>query len=409
MASPDTEQIINDLRAEVLSHISMDREMTDDEVKDIIDRTVITNGKKFSLSLNLKQTIARDLFYSIRRLDILQALTDDPKVTEIMINGYENIFIERAGKLSRWDKKFESKTKLDDVIQQIVAKCNRTVNESSPIVDARLENGSRVNIVLDPIALNGPIVTIRRFPERPYLMKDLMNFGAIDAGTAEFLHKLVIAGYNIFISGGTGSGKTTFLNALSDFIPKDERIITIEDSAELQIVGVENLVRLETRNANVEGCAEITIRDLIRSSLRMRPDRIIVGEVRGAEAIDMVQALNTGHDGSLSTGHANSAADMIARLETMILMGMDLPLSAIRGQLASGIDIIVHLGRLRDKSRKVIEIAEVTGIEDGRVALQTLYRFREDGEDENGKIRGELVRENPLIHTEKLRAAGIVQ
>lgn len=409
MASPDTEQIINDLRAEVLSHISMDREMTDDEVKDIIDRTVITNGKKFSLSLNLKQTIARDLFYSIRRLDILQALTDDPKVTEIMINGYENIFIERAGKLSRWDKKFESKTKLDDVIQQIVAKCNRTVNESSPIVDARLENGSRVNIVLDPIALNGPIVTIRRFPERPYLMKDLMNFGAIDAGTAEFLHKLVIAGYNIFISGGTGSGKTTFLNALSDFIPKDERIITIEDSAELQIVGVENLVRLETRNANVEGCAEITIRDLIRSSLRMRPDRIIVGEVRGAEAIDMVQALNTGHDGSLSTGHANSAADMIARLETMILMGMDLPLSAIRGQLASGIDIIVHLGRLRDKSRKVIEIAEVTGIEDGRVALQTLYRFREDGEDENGKIRGELVRENPLIHTEKLRAAGIGQ
>ena len=409
MASPDTEQIINDLRAEVLSHISMDREMTDDEVKDIIDRTVITNGKKYSLSLNLKQTIARDLFYSIRRLDILQALTDDPKVTEIMINGYENIFIERAGKLSRWDKKFESKTKLDDVIQQIVAKCNRTVNESSPIVDARLENGSRVNIVLDPIALNGPIVTIRRFPERPYLMKDLMNFGAIDAGTAEFLHKLVIAGYNIFISGGTGSGKTTFLNALSDFIPKDERIITIEDSAELQIVGVENLVRLETRNANVEGCAEITIRDLIRSSLRMRPDRIIVGEVRGAEAIDMVQALNTGHDGSLSTGHANSAADMIARLETMILMGMDLPLSAIRGQLASGIDIIVHLGRLRDKSRKVIEIAEVTGVEDGRVALQTLYRFREDGEDENGKIRGELVRENPLIHTEKLRAAGIGQ
>jgi pilus assembly protein CpaF len=281
----------------------MDREMTDDEVKDIIDRTVITNGKKYSLSLNLKQTIARDLFYSIRRLDILQALTDDPKVTEIMINGYENIFIERADKLSRWDKKFESNTKLDDVIQQIVAKCNRTVNESSPIVDARLENGSRVNIVLDPIALNGPIVTIRRFPERPYLMKDLMNFGAIDTGTAEFLHKLVIAGYNIFISGGTGSGKTTFLNALSDFIPKDERIITIEDSAELQIVGVENLVRLETRNANVEGCAEITIRDLIRSSLRMRPDRIIVGEVRGAEAIDMVQALNTGHLGFPSCLH----------------------------------------------------------------------------------------------------------
>ncbi len=395
------------LKEEIQSQMSFDREMTDDDVWELIDNTIVGNGKKYGLSLQAKKQYAKELFYSIRRLDILQELTDDPKVTEIMINGYDHIFMERAGHLYLWDKRFESKEKLEDVIQQIVAKCNRTVNEASPIVDARLENGSRVNIVLPPVALNGPIVTIRRFPEKPFLMDDLIRFGAINEEVVCFLKKLVVAGYNIFISGGTGSGKTTFLNALSDFIPKDERIITIEDSAELQIVGVDNLVRLETRNANVEGCSEITIRDLIKSSLRMRPDRIIVGEVRGAEAIDMVQALNTGHDGSLSTGHANSAVDMLARLETMILMGMDLPIPAIRGQLASGIDIIVHLGRLRDKSRKVLEIAEVIDYEDGEIKLQTLYRFIEKEEDREGKIIGRLERENPLIHTEKLRAAGI--
>ncbi len=395
------------LKEEIQSQMSFDREMTDDDVWELIDNTIVGNGKKYGLSLKAKKQYAKELFYSIRRLDILQELTDDPKVTEIMINGYDHIFIERAGHLYLWDKRFESKEKLEDVIQQIVAKCNRTVNEASPIVDARLENGSRVNIVLPPVALNGPIVTIRRFPEKPFLMDDLIRFGAINEEVVCFLKKLVVAGYNIFISGGTGSGKTTFLNALSDFIPKDERIITIEDSAELQIVGVDNLVRLETRNANVEGCSEITIRDLIKSSLRMRPDRIIVGEVRGAEAIDMVQALNTGHDGSLSTGHANSAVDMLARLETMILMGMDLPIPAIRGQLASGIDIIVHLGRLRDKSRKVLEIAEVIDYEDGEIKLQSLYRFIEKEEDREGKIIGRLERENPLIHTEKLRAAGI--
>ncbi len=395
------------LKEEIQSQMSFDREMTDDDVRELIDNTIVGNGKKYGLSLQAKKQYAKELFYSIRRLDILQELTDDPKVTEIMINGYDHIFLERAGHLYLWDKRFESKEKLEDVIQQIVAKCNRTVNEASPIVDARLENGSRVNIVLPPVALNGPIVTIRRFPEKPFLMDDLIRFGAINEEVVCFLKKLVIAGYNIFISGGTGSGKTTFLNALSDFIPKDERIITIEDSAELQIVGVDNLVRLETRNANVEGCSEITIRDLIKSSLRMRPDRIIVGEVRGAEAIDMVQALNTGHDGSLSTGHANSAVDMLARLETMILMGMDLPIPAIRGQLASGIDIIVHLGRLRDKSRKVLEIAEVIDYEDGEIKLQSLYRFIEKEEDREGKIIGRLERENPLIHTEKLRAAGI--
>ena len=395
------------LKEEIQSQMSFDREMTDDDVWELIDNTIVGSGKKYGLSLQAKKQYAKELFYSIRRLDILQELTDDPKVTEIMINGYDHIFMERAGHLYLWDKRFESKEKLEDVIQQIVAKCNRTVNEASPIVDARLENGSRVNIVLPPVALNGPIVTIRRFPEKPFLMDDLIKFGAINEEVVCFLKKLVVAGYNIFISGGTGSGKTTFLNALSDFIPKDERIITIEDSAELQIVGVDNLVRLETRNANVEGCSEITIRDLIKSSLRMRPDRIIVGEVRGAEAIDMVQALNTGHDGSLSTGHANSAVDMLARLETMILMGMDLPIPAIRGQLASGIDIIVHLGRLRDKSRKVLEIAEVIDYEDGEIKLQSLYRFIEKEEDREGKIIGRLERENPLIHTEKLRAAGI--
>ncbi|MCR4937544.1 MAG: CpaF family protein [Lachnospiraceae bacterium] len=401
------EEIKKALREEVLSGIAMDREMTDDEVMEIIDRTVVENGKRQGLSLRQKQELSRELFYSIRRLDILQELTDDPKVTEIMINGYRDIFIERAGRLYKWDKCFESKRKLSDVIQQIVARCNRTVNESSPIVDARLENGSRVNIVLDPVALNGPIVTIRRFPERPYLMKDLIAFGALDEETAAFIEKLVRAKYSCICSGGTGSGKTTFLNAMSDFIPKDERIITIEDSAELQIVGVDNLVRLETRNANVEGCEEITIRDLIRSSLRMRPDRLIIGEVRGAETVDLLQCLNTGHDGSLSTIHANSAADMVSRLETMVLMGMDLPLSAVRGQIASGVDIIVQLGRLRDKSRKVIEIAEVTGLKNDRVELSTLYRFKEEGEDDDGHIRGRLVRENKLIHTEKLRAAGI--
>ncbi len=395
------------LKEEIQSQMSFDREMTDDDVWELIDNTIVGSGKKYGLSLQAKKQYAKELFYSIRRLDILQELTDDPKVTEIMINGYDHIFMERAGHLYLWDKRFESKEKLEDVIQQIVAKCNRTVNEALPIVDARLENGSRVNIVLPPVALNGPIVTIRRFPEKPFLMDDLIRFGAINEEVVCFLKKLVVAGYNIFISGGTGSGKTTFLNALSDFIPKDERIITIEDSAELQIVGVDNLVRLETRNANVEGCSEITIRDLIKSSLRMRPDRIIVGEVRGAEAIDMVQALNTGHDGSLSTGHANSAVDMLARLETMILMGMDLPIPAIRGQLASGIDIIVHLGRLRDKSRKVLEIAEVIDYEDGEIKLQSLYRFIEKEEDREGKIVGRLERENPLIHTEKLRAAGI--
>jgi len=315
--------------------------------------------------------------------------------------------VERNGRLTRLDLSFDSKERLSDVIQQIVAGCNRVVNEASPIVDARLPDGARVNVVMDPVAINGPIVTIRRFPKKPITMEQLMAFGSITKEAAEFLERLVKAHYNIFISGGTGSGKTTFLNALSAFAQRDERIITIEDSAELQLLGVDNLVRLETRNGNNSGCREITIRELIRTSLRMRPDRIIVGEVRGAEAMDMLQCLNTGHDGSMSTGHANSARDMLSRLENMVLMGMELPLAAIRQQIASGIDLIVHLGRLRDKSRKVLEIAEVLGYQDGEVQLATLFAFEEMGQEEDGKVLGKLVRKGELMHEDKLKTAGL--
>lgn len=399
------EEVKKLLRQQVIDNIDLSRDMEDVEIQELIDRCILNEARRYRLSLDEKTRMSREIFYSIRRLDILEELTEDPSVTEIMINGPDNIFIERAGRIIRWEKNFESKDKLDDIIQQIVAACNRTVNESSPIVDARLRGGERVNVVLAPVALNGPIVTIRRFPDKPISMDDLMRFGAISDEVVTFLKSLVEAKYNIIISGGTGSGKTTFLNALSNFIPKDERLITIEDSAELQILGVENLVRLETRNANVEGCKEITIRDLIKSSLRMRPDRIIVGEVRGGEALDMISAMNTGHDGSLSTGHANSARDMLSRLETMILMAMDLPLSAIRGQLSSGIDIIVHLGRLRDKSRKVLQVAEVLGMENDEIQLNMLYEFQEESE-ENGRIKGRLVSKGQLKSDIKLRAAG---
>ena len=403
----DMEEIRGKLKDRIMGQLPMDKEVDDDQVRELIDSALVAEGRSLGLTFEEKRELSRDLFYTIRRMDILQEILENKAISEVMINGYTAIFVERAGRLVRWEKSFSSDEKLEDVIQQIVAGCNRTVNEASPIVDARLENGSRVNVVLAPVALNGPIVTIRRFPEKPMQMEDLKRFGAITQEVIDFLKQLVVAGYNIFISGGTGSGKTTFLNALSNFIPKDERIITIEDSAELQIQGVPNLVRLETRNANVEGCKEITMRDLIKSSLRMRPDRIVVGEVRGSEALDMVQAMNTGHDGSLSTGHANSAEDMLSRLETMILMGMDLPLSAIRGQLASGIDVIVHLGRLRDKSRKVLQVVEILGYKDDVIETNVLYEFEEEGEDEQGRILGSLKKRNPLEHEEKLRAAGL--
>ena len=387
--------------------IDLSREVSDEEVREMIDEMVIHCSRQYALSLKDRQQLGREIFDAIRRMDILQELVEEEEVTEIMINGTQGIFIERKGRLFQWDKNFASKEKLEDVIQQIVAKCNRAVNEASPIVDARLENGARVNIVLAPVALNGPIVTIRRFPSHPIGMTDLLAYGSLTQEAAQDLEKWVRAGYNIIISGGTGSGKTTFLNALSQYIPSTDRVITIEDSAELQLQGIPNLVRLETRDSKGEGTTAITIRDLIRSSLRMRPDRIIVGEVRGSEAIDMLQALNTGHDGSLSTGHANSATDMLMRLETMVLMGMELPLSAVRRQIASGVDIIVQLGRLRDKSRKVLEIVEITGYEDGEIVTRPLYQFQETGTDEAGHVMGQLQMCNPLMHTDKLLAAGL--
>lgn len=387
--------------------MDMSSTKTDEEVQELIDACILEADKSCHISYGDKRRLVKEIFYAIRRLDFLQELIEDRAVTEIMVNGPDSIFVEREGALYKLDQKFESAEKLQDVVQQIVASCNRVVNEASPIVDARLENGSRVNIVLPPVALNGPIITIRRFPDQPIGMEELIRLGSLNAEAAAFLKKLVVAGYNLFISGGTGSGKTTFLNALSQYIPKEERIITIEDSAELQIRSVDNLVRLETRNANTEGGHEITIRDLIRTSLRMRPDRIVIGEVRGSEAVDLLQALNTGHDGSLSTGHGNSARDMLYRLETMVLMGIELPLGAIRGQIASGLDVIIHLGRLRDRSRRVLEIVEILGYEENRIQTQTLYQFEETGEDKNGRIEGVLVKKEELSRRQKLQAAGL--
>ena len=366
-------QIRDGIHDAILRGIDFSRSVEDGEVLGLIDEEIVRAKREQDLSLQDMKRMRQELFNAIRRLDVLQELVEDPSVTEIMINGPDCIFIERAGKITRTDRAFVSREKLEDVIQQIVSACNRVVNESSPIVDARLANGDRVNVVLPPVALNGPIVTIRRFPEKPIRMEDLLAFGSLSEEIASFLDCVVRAGYNIFISGGTGSGKTTFLNALSEYIPASERVITIEDSAELQIRHIE---------------------------------KVIVGEVRGSEAIDMVQAMNTGHDGSLSTGHANSAPDMLSRLETMILMGMDLPLPAIRGQLASAIDLIVHLGRLRDRSRKLLEICEITGIEEGSILTKPLFRFREQGE-KDGRITGCWEQTGTLTSVDKLAMAGI--
>lgn len=393
------------LHARILDELDLSKEVEDEELTRIIYRVLREAESREYLPLNVKTALGRELFNAFRKLDLLEEFLEDDEITEVMINGTQNIFYEKKGRIFQSDKRFLSKEKLEDVIQQIVAGANRLVNEASPIVDARLADGSRVNVVLAPIALNGPIVTIRKFPTESITMKQLIAWNSISEEVAEFLALLVESGYNIFISGGTGSGKTTFLNALSQYIPKDERIITIEDNAELRILDVTNLVSLEARNANVEGTGEVTIRQLIKSALRMRPDRIIVGEVRSAEAIDMLQALNTGHDGSLSTGHANSPEDMLSRLETMVLMGMELPLTAIRRQIASGIDVIVHLGRLRDKSRKLLEVSEVMDYREGEIHLQTVYRYEETGE-ESGKIQGVWEKKGELKHTGKLLAAG---
>ena len=393
------------VRIEVMNEIDLSYDVTDEEILKLIKEKIMEKSKSFPISLSQRQTIENHVFNSLRKLDVLEDLLADEEITEIMINGPDNIFIEKNGQVIHSDEKFSSEEKLNDIIQSIVAQSNKIVNESNPIVDTRLPDGSRVNIVLKPAAVDHSILSIRKFPKEQMTMERLKTFGSIDAEQIEFLKKLVESGYNIFVSGGTGSGKTSFLNALGEFIPRDERVITIEDSAELQLKNVDNLVRLEARNANLEGKNEISIRDLLKSSLRMRPDRIVVGECRGAEALEMLQAFNTGHDGSLSTGHSNSCKDMLSRLETMVLMGAEIPLPAIRQQIASGIDIIVQLGRLRDKSRKLLEISEVEGIEAGEIKLNPLYRFREINE-ENGRIRGQWEKVGSLMHTEKLLASG---
>lgn len=389
----------------VLAEMDVSRDTTDEELWALIDQA-IAQQTRMCPSLRMREAAREQVFHALRGLDVLQELVEDPQITEIMVNGYQNIFYEKNGQLLQWEKQFSSREKLEDVIQSIVAAGNRMVNEASPIVDTRLRDGSRVNIVLAPIAIDGSVITIRKFPAHPMQMKDLLTLGSLSQEMADDLERLVRAGYNIFVSGGTGSGKTTFLNALSGYIPQSERVVTIEDAAELQLEGIKNLVRLETRAANLENVSEISIRQLIRTALRMRPDRILVGECRGAEALDMLQAMNTGHDGSLSTGHANSCRDMLRRLETMVLMGMELPVSAIRAQIASGINVLIHLGRLRDRTRKVLDIAEMDGVEQGEIRLHSLYHFVETG-DQDGRITGIWQRQGELLHREKLAAAGL--
>lgn len=390
----------------VIQSVDYHRDIDDPELKKYIDREIMEYKKEHYLNIRQRELIHKSVFNSLRRLDILQDLVDDPGITEIMVNGLEHIFIEKEGRLFETDRKFSSEKKLNEVIQLIVARNNRVVNISSPIADARLENGSRVNIILPPIALNGPIITIRRFPENPITIERLIKIGSVNEEVALLFEKLVRAKYTIFVSGGTGAGKSTLLNALSDYIPKDERIITIEDNAELQIRGVKNLIRLEARQSSPGVDNEVSIRDLLKTSLRARPDRIIIGEIRGAEAIDMIQAVNTGHEGSLSTGHANSPSDMLNRLETMVLMGMDLPVASIRRQIASGIDIMIHVGRLRDRSRRVLEVTELVDYKNDEMILNCLYKFVEKGM-ENGRVEGFLEKRGELICQEKLRMAGM--
>lgn len=406
-------EITNDILEEVYRRtahaLEGQRDVSDEHIKDQalkIFKDMYPNEGYISVA-NMHM-IADYTFNTMRKLGPLQSLLDDKSISEIMINGPKHIFIERSGRVTESDVKFDSGKQLEDIIQRIVSKVNRTVDASNPICDARLEDGSRVNIVLGPIALNGPVVTIRKFPDSVIQISDLIKWGSLTTRAADFLEAAVRAKYNIFVSGGTGSGKTTFLNALSNFIPEDERIITIEDSAELQILNVPNIVRMETRNANAEGKGAVTIKDLIKSSLRMRPERIVVGEVRGAEALDMLQAMNTGHDGSLSTGHANSTKDMLSRLETMVMQGSDFPIEAIRQQIGSAIDIIIHLGRLSDKSRRTLSIDELIGYEHGEYIIQPLFKFERQKDLVNGKIVGGLVRtDNPLKYMHKFEMSGI--
>lgn len=407
MSEKRLEKIQQEIKEELLRELEQGVSFSDEQMQDEIEIRVLKRGQMEYLTIEEKMELVKKIFNSVRRLDVLQELLEDQDITEIMINGPDHIFIEKGGRLLDSGKKFPSQAKLEDVIQQIVSKVNRVVNEASPIVDVRLLDGSRVNVVLPPVALDGPVMTIRRFPENPFDMDKLLELGSITKEAAVFLRTLVEARYNIFISGGTGSGKTTFLNALSNYIPSTERIVTIEDSAELQIQNIANLVRLETRNANLEGKNEITVRDLVRSALRQRPDRIIIGEIRDAAVIELLSAMNTGHDGSISTGHANSPVDMLRRLETLVLTGMDIPLQAVRSQIASAIEIVVQLGRLRDKSRKVLEIDEVCGIEDGEIVLRPLYKFQETKGSSKEHVKGHLVAtDHRLANRDKLIMAG---
>lgn len=408
MLSDKEREITHLVRRKVLEKLEYDGEVTDERMEELVTSCLEEEIRNDFFPYHRRAIIGKEIFYSLRKLDILQSLLENPEITEIMVNGPEVVFVEEGGRLFKLEERFESKEKLKNIIQQIVARCNRVVNDMTPIVDARLEDGSRVNVVLDPVALNGPILTIRRFPKHPFDMEKLINIHSLSGEAARLLKKLVYAGYNILVSGGTGSGKTTFLNALSGYIPSDERIITIEDSAELQIQGIENLIRMETKNANMESGRAITIRDLIKTSLRMRPDRIIVGEVRGSEAMDMVcSAMNCGHDGSMSTIHANSAEDTLLRLETMILMAAQIPVTAIRQQISSGVDIIVFLGRLRDKSRRVLQIVEIDGMENGEIKINPLYQFEEIKEKRDGTVNGALVKTGELRNVRKMEAAGL--
>lgn len=394
-----------DVMERVRNTVDFNQDLDDERVRTVIDEVVAALAKDHNLNNKERKELSNFVFNQLRRWGILQPLLDEEAITEIMVNGPDTIFIERDGVLQLTNHRFSSKQALEDLIQRIVAKVNRVVNESNPIVDARLEDGSRIHVVLPPLALNGPILTIRKFSKKAITMDKLISYGSINEEVHQLLKMLVACKYNIFICGGTGSGKTTFLNALSACIPSEERVITIEDSAELQIQQLTNLVSMETRNANVEGKGQISIRQLIKASLRMRPDRIVVGEVRGEEALDMLQAMNTGHDGSLSTGHANSCRDMLSRLETMVLTGAEIPLEAIRQQISSAIDIMVHLGRLRDKSRRVLEINEILGYSNNTVQLNPLYKFMETSTSRE-KVIGELVKVNPLVYKEKIQSSG---
>ncbi|NLZ82057.1 MAG: CpaF family protein [Clostridiales bacterium] len=390
----------------VLEEMDLSRDTSDKEIYETIDRILVVKAQEKYVSLKEKRELRKEIFNSIRKLYVLQDLIDDPMITEIMVNGPNKIFVEKNGFISPMDLRFSSEGKLENIIQQMVAGSNRIINESNPIVDARLPDGSRINIVLPPVAIDGAMVTIRKFPNNPITMGQLLEYESISEEAADLLKQLVIAGYNIFISGGTGSGKTTFLNVLSNYIPSSERIITIEDSAELQIRNIPNLVRMEVRKANTEGLNEITIRDLIKTALRQRPDRIIVGEIRDGAAFDMLQAFNTGHDGSLSTGHANSPKDMLSRLESLVLMGADIPLLSVQKQIASAIDIIIHLGRLRDRSRRVLEITEIIGFDRDDIKLNPIYQFVEEGESD-GRVVGSLQKKNKLLNLDKLNRAGL--